>query len=49
MSWAMVAGGRVWHYWRGDTAICGQERRSPWSLGRVAGRDCPRCLARLGK
>ena len=45
MSWAMVRGGRVWHFWRGDLAACGLRRGSAWTLGRVAARDCPGCLA----
>ena len=46
MSWAMVQGGRVWHFWRGDIAACGRRRRSAWTLGSVGAGDCPTCAAR---
>ena len=46
MSWAMVRGGRVWHFWRGDIAACGLRRRSAWTLGSVGAGDCPTCAAR---
>lgn len=46
MSWAMVRGGRVWHFWRGDVAACGLRRRSAWTLGSVGAGDCPTCAAR---
>ncbi len=46
MSWAMVRGGRVWHFWRGDIAACGRRRRSAWTLGSVGAGDCPTCATK---
>ena len=36
-----------WHYWRGDTTVCGLTRTADWSLGLVRAGDCPACTDQL--
>ena len=45
--WAMTATDTHWHYWRGDTTVCGLTRTADWSLGLVRAGDCPACTDQL--
>ena len=43
----MTATDTHWHYWRGDTTVCGLTRTADWSLGLVRAGDCPACTDQL--